>query len=266
MFCGGASREAPLRFFSRTLIVHPSDLIKPPAQRQVAIERLAAELKAGQRVVLSTHMNADGDACGSVAGLSRLLRQMGIESRIVNPTPWPATFSFLLGDDLVDHTAKGTAALTPLDALIVLDVSDVKRLGGLADAVRKLDVPRLVIDHHITTDEPAGDIMVSDTTACATGELVFDFAAWTGRNRRCRAGVRRNGEQCDRRSSSDRDSESPRKDQSSSWKLEGRHRHAFSSLLTVSSRKGTIAVSELTTTIRFPAYAASEVEAGVGIC
>jgi len=98
------------------------------------------------------------------------------------------------------------------------------------------------------------------------GELVFDFAACTGRNRRCRAGVRRNGEHCDRRSSSDRDSESPRKDQSSSWKLEGRHRHAFSSLLTVSSRKGTIAVSELTATIRFPAYAASEVEAGVGIC
>ncbi len=52
-------------------------------------------------------MNADGDACGSVAGLARLLRQLGIESRIVNPTPWPATFSFLLGDDLIDHTAKG---------------------------------------------------------------------------------------------------------------------------------------------------------------
>jgi hypothetical protein len=37
-------------------------------------------------------------------------------------------------------------------------------------------------------------------------------------------------------------------------------------LLAVSSKKGTIAVSELTATIRFPAYAASEVEAGVGIC
>ena len=148
-----------------------SDLIKPPAQRQAAIERLAGELRAGQRVVLSTHMNADGDACGSVAGLSRLLRQLGIESRIVNPTPWPATFAFLLGDDLIDHTAKGAAALTPLDVLIVLDVSDVKRLGALAETVRKLDVPRLVIDHHIISDEPAGDLMVSDTSACATGEL-----------------------------------------------------------------------------------------------
>jgi phosphoesterase RecJ-like protein len=160
--------------------VQSSDLLKPPVERRVAIERLAAELRAGQRVVLSTHMNADGDACGSVAGLARLLRQLDIESRIVNPTPWPATFSFLLGNDLVDHTAKGAAALVPLDALIVLDVSDIKRLGVLADSVRKLDVPRLVIDHHITTDEPAGDVMVSDTTACATGELVFDLACVLG--------------------------------------------------------------------------------------
>ena len=36
---------------------------------------------------------------------------------------------------------------------------------------------------------------------------------------------------CDRWGRSDRDSESPRKDQSSSWKVEGRHRHAFCSLL-----------------------------------
>ena len=157
-----------------------SNLINPPAERRAEAERLAAELHSGQRVVLSTHMNADGDACGSVAGLARLLSQVGIESRIVNPTPWPATFSFLLGDDLVDYTAKGAAALRPLDALIVLDVSDMKRLGVLADAVRKLDVPRLVIDHHIASDEPAGDILVSDTTACATGELVFDLATVLG--------------------------------------------------------------------------------------
>jgi hypothetical protein len=98
------------------------------------------------------------------------------------------------------------------------------------------------------------------------GELVFGFTACACRNRRCRAGVRRNGEHCDRRSSSDRDSESPRKDQSSSWKVEGRHRHAFSSLLTVSSRKGRVAVSELIAVVRFPAYATSEVVAGVGIC
>jgi phosphoesterase RecJ-like protein len=95
--------------------------------------------------------------------------------KIVNPTPWPATFDFLLGDDVVDASAKGPKALAGIDLLIVLDISDVKRLGILCDTVRKLQVPRLVIDHHVPSDDPAGDVLLTDTTACATGELVYDL-------------------------------------------------------------------------------------------
>jgi phosphoesterase RecJ-like protein len=42
--------------------------------------------------------------------------------------------------------------------------------------VRKLNVPKLVIDHHIASDDPAGNIVLTDVTACATGELVYDLA------------------------------------------------------------------------------------------
>ena len=155
---------------------HP-DLLAVPAERRAAIERLAAELRPGRRVALSTHMNADGDGCGSEAALARML---GLDVRIVNPTPWPAMFDFLCGEGVRDLTSKGTAALKGIDLLVVLDISDVKRLGGLADAVRALAVPKLVIDHHIATDEPAGTVTLADTEACATGELVFDLATVLG--------------------------------------------------------------------------------------
>jgi phosphoesterase RecJ-like protein len=89
-------------------------------------------------------------------------------------------FRFLLPHDSLDQSARGAAALKDVDALVVLDISDVKRLGVLGDVVRTLKVPRLVIDHHIATEDPAGDFVVSDTTACATGELVFDFARVMG--------------------------------------------------------------------------------------
>ena len=104
-----------------------------------------------------------------------MLVQRGMTVRIVNPTPWPAMFNFLLGDDLTDSSASGPSALDDIDLLVVLDISDVKRLGHLTEAVRALTVPRLVIDHHIATDEPAGTVVVTDTTACATGELIFDL-------------------------------------------------------------------------------------------
>lgn len=147
-----------------------------PAARRAAIERLDRELVAGRRVALSTHMNADGDGCGSETAVARLLAQRGLDVRIVNPTPWPDLFDYLLGDDVKEMTAKGASALRGIDMLIVLDISDVKRLGALADTVRKLDVPKLVIDHHIASDDPAGNIILTDVTACATGELVYDLA------------------------------------------------------------------------------------------
>jgi len=49
-------------------------------------------------------------------------------------------------------------------------------LSSLATAAKSLPGPRIVIDHHVPTDEPAGEIVLADTAACATGELLYDFA------------------------------------------------------------------------------------------
>jgi len=137
-------------------------------------------LRPGQKVALSTHINSDGDGCGSEAALARLLGQMGITAHVVNPTPWPPMFTFLLGGDVRDRSSEGVSALEGIDRLIVLDISDVKRLGSLAPAVRAMKVPPLVIDHHLPGEEPPGTIHVTDVAACATGELVYDFAATLG--------------------------------------------------------------------------------------
>jgi phosphoesterase RecJ-like protein len=156
------------------------DLLALPPARAEAIRALAPHLKPGLRVALSTHINADGDGCGSEIAMAGLLTQLGMRPVIVNPTPWPDMFRFLLPDESLDQSPRGAAALRDVDLLIVLDISDVKRLGVLGDVVRGLKVPKLVIDHHIATEDPAGDVVVSDTTACATGELVFDFARVLG--------------------------------------------------------------------------------------
>ena len=156
------------------------DLLSVPQQRREAIERLAQELRAGRSVAISTHINADGDGCGSETALARLLGQMGIRSKIVNPTPWPDMYKFLLGDDVRDASDLGAKGLKDADVLVVLDISDVKRLGILAEAVRRLTIPKLVIDHHLPSDEPPSQMMVADTAACATGELIYDFATCMG--------------------------------------------------------------------------------------
>jgi len=155
-------------------------LVSASEERQAAIRAWFASLRPGMTVALSTHINADGDGCGSETALARLLAQCGIQCRIVNPTPWPTMFAFLLGDDVTDLSSKGAAALDGIDALVVLDINDRRRLGHLAETVRSLSVPISVIDHHVPGDEPVGGITVASTRACATGELVYDIAVTLG--------------------------------------------------------------------------------------
>jgi bifunctional oligoribonuclease and PAP phosphatase NrnA len=157
-----------------------SELLTVPPARREAIHRIAAALRPGMTVALSTHVNADGDGCGSQTALARLLGQMGVRAYIVNPTPWPELFRWLLADDVEDRSPQGAAALAGVDRLIVLDISDLGRLGSLAAAVRAMPQDALVIDHHLPGDEPPGATMLSDTAACATAELVYDFARETG--------------------------------------------------------------------------------------
>jgi phosphoesterase RecJ-like protein len=157
------------------------ELLAVPEGRASRIRELSTLLKPGMTVALSTHINADGDGCGSETAMSRLLAQRGITTRIVNPTPWPAMYDFLLDGSIDQASVRGAEALENIDMLLVLDINDIRRLGVLSERVRALQVPVAIIDHHVTGDEPvATSVIISDVDACATGELVFDFASVLG--------------------------------------------------------------------------------------
>src|SRR5687768_8926300 len=120
------------------MTITASDLHPLSDARTSAIHALGELLAPGMTVALSTHINADGDGCGSEAAFVRLLAQRGIAARIVNPTPWPTMFDFLLGDDVEEASRKGPAGLAGVNALVVMDINDVRRLGSLSETVRKL--------------------------------------------------------------------------------------------------------------------------------
>jgi phosphoesterase RecJ-like protein len=160
---------------------HPTDRLAVKPERRAAAERVAAALEPGMRVVLTTHVNADGDGTGSEVALWHLLTQQGMQVAIANPTPFPDRFRFLLeGAAGADQSAKAVKALKQADAIVVMDISDVGRLGHLGRIVEKASVPVACIDHHVSDGNlPAGPRLV-DAGACATGELVDDLATVAG--------------------------------------------------------------------------------------
>jgi phosphoesterase RecJ-like protein len=148
--------------------------------RRPVLTRIWETLRETTQVVLTTHVNADGDGAGSEVAMAHLLRRHGVMSSIINPSTFPAAYRFLLGDvPALDHRSHaGRRALDTADVLIVLDAAEPRRLGALA--TRLTLTPIVVIDHHPPVGEPLGDPDLRDPHACATGELVFDLCAAVG--------------------------------------------------------------------------------------
>ena len=137
----------------------------------------AAALRPGQRVCITTHVNPDGDGIGSEVGLIHLLRAQGIDAIITNPSPTPPRFGFLF-DDLpgVDRSGEAIKELRRADLIVVLDISDLPRLGMLIETVRDRGVPVACIDHHVSAGVLPPGPRYLDPDAAATGELIFEVA------------------------------------------------------------------------------------------
>jgi bifunctional oligoribonuclease and PAP phosphatase NrnA len=152
-----------------------------PPDRIAAAQSFAAELKPGQRICITTHVNPDGDGLGSEAGLVHLLKAKGIDAVVTNPSPTPDRYHFLFRDlPGVDRTQEAVKELRRADLILVLDISDVGRLGMLSQTVLDRRVPVACVDHHISQgDLPEGPRYV-DPDASATGELIFQLAVANG--------------------------------------------------------------------------------------
>lgn len=158
---------------SPTYAVDPSHL--------PGIQRVLDALEGVERVVLTTHLNADGDGAGSQAAMLAFLEARGIAARVVNPTPFPALFRFLFPETTSDgsppilpaSSEAGAAWCRDADCVVVLDTGEVPRIGRVKPMVEHL--PHIVVDHHPEGDRPIEGVAWREVTASAAGEMVFDL-------------------------------------------------------------------------------------------
>jgi phosphoesterase RecJ-like protein len=151
----------------------------PEHRRQVVVEVLSSLREAG-RAILTTHINGDGDGAGSEVALAAWLREQGREAWIINPTPFPEAYRFLLPDPdwaIDPGTARAREVAAEADLAVVLDTGETSRIGRVEALIGSL--PRVIIDHHPPGDSPMPGLSLRDPTASAAGELVYDLL-WLG--------------------------------------------------------------------------------------
>lgn len=142
---------------------------------------LKAIIEQNESFLISSHVRPDADALGSELGMAAILKALGRTVSIVNATAAPANLKFLMADGSIQKLGDDIRRedLPEVDVHVIVDTSAWQQLGAMADVIQKAGRKRVVIDHHVSSDN-MGATEFKDVSAASTGELIFEAAEFLG--------------------------------------------------------------------------------------
>ncbi len=139
-------------------------------------ERVLRALREGERFLLVTHENPDGDALGSLVAMRGVLAALGKDAVMVmdpDELPLPHEYEFLALEDVVTEVPGDLAART----VVFLDCGNIDR--SPLEAVRASGGALLNLDHHHDNTR-FGTVNHVVPEASCTAEIVWDLMADLG--------------------------------------------------------------------------------------
>lgn len=148
-------------------------------------------IKSAHNILLTTHVRPDGDAFGSLCGLTQLIEHLGKQqNRSIKTTSLvlsnpPEIYKFMLSENIwlcnqitTPHTIE-VNELVDYDLVIVADTSATKQLPGIGPWLQNHAPNVLVIDHHVAGDID-GRVRLVDTSAAACAQIVTELTRQAG--------------------------------------------------------------------------------------
>ena len=134
------------------------------------INEIISAIKLSQKIIISSHINPDGDCIGSSLALYIALKRMGKDVYIILDDSIPEQYKFLpcCQDILHPEFLKNQDS----DLFIVVDINETERLGTSKNLLFKSE-KTLCIDHH-PSDNFFCDYNYVDPKASAASELIYD--------------------------------------------------------------------------------------------
>lgn len=129
-----------------------------------------AAVQAAQKILIVTHISPDGDAIGSLLGLTNALRQMGRRITCAVDGGVPGFLEFLPGASTVNGELKSGE----WDLMISVDASDEERTGQAGLYGRAHSKQVINLDHH-ATNTMFGSIYLVIPTAVSATEVIFHW-------------------------------------------------------------------------------------------
>jgi phosphoesterase RecJ-like protein len=132
-------------------------------------DQVLGEVRDGERFILVTHENPDGDALGSLVGMHNVLKALGKDSvMFMSADEFPLPYEYRFFD------LEGLASVPPPDiderTVIYLDCGNIDR--NPLEVVKRDDTHIVNIDHHHDNTRFGTVNWVDDDASC-TAELVW---------------------------------------------------------------------------------------------
>jgi phosphoesterase RecJ-like protein len=139
------------------------------------LEQVTAEIREGERFLLTTHENPDGDALGSLLAMHQILESLGKDSVMflgAKEFPLPVEYRFMPLEEVFHEPPADMADRV----VIFLDCGNIDRMpmDFLNDGEKVLN-----IDHHHDNTR-FGSVNLVDVDASSTAAIIFDLAALLG--------------------------------------------------------------------------------------
>lgn len=153
--------------------------------RMKIYEEIELAIQTAENIVITSHRSPDGDSIGCSLGLYHFLRKIGKSVTVVHPDPAPDFLLWVEGSaDIVTYELHPTEAdqlLSAADLIFSLDYNAPDRVGrDMEPLLRNSSAKKIVIDHHPNPDLGFYDLVLSDTSAGSTSEMIFQVIEGTG--------------------------------------------------------------------------------------
>lgn len=123
-------------------------------------------LASARQVCVVSHHNPDGDALGSMLGLTLALQAAGITATAALADDIAARF-----DTLPGRTSIAASVPPSADVVVAVDAADFARLGKLGAGISQV---HLNIDHHLSNTR-FGNLNLIDTSSAATAQYLAEL-------------------------------------------------------------------------------------------
>jgi len=137
-------------------------------------------MRENNNFLITSHVNLDGDGIGSELALYSILKKLKKNPIILNQDRLPKIYDFLPGNHRVNSLEAYSLNPSSIDVGIVLDCSNIKRIGKTYELLKKIKTI-INIDHH-KSNECFGDFNYIDSSISSVGEIIYELIGSIDRN------------------------------------------------------------------------------------